>query len=628
MSKILPLTSLLCLLPLLPMHSATAATGDAERPIRLQVDASDIHRNIQRVQASIPVQPGPLALSYPQWIPGNHAPTGPINQIAGLIVRAGERELRWRRDAVDMYAFKLDVPDGVDAIDVQFQYFSPTASDQGRIAVTPRMLSLQWHRVLMYPAGAEASRLRVEAEVRLPVGWSSASALERVSEQDGRIRFRETTLEMLVDSPLYAGRHFRRFPLDESSHAPVRLNAMADTAEQLDAKPSVLAAHKALVTQADRVFGAHPFDHYDFLLATSGSFSGIGLEHQQSSENGQAGGYLLGEPPFNDNDLLAHEYVHAWNGKFRRPQATWTPNYNTPMRNDLLWMYEGQTQYWAFVLSARAGLRTPGQNMAVLATVAAASELRSGRRWRNLRDTGNEGIIEFNNAPLAWENWQRAYDFYDEGSLLWLDVDARLRELSGDRRSLDDFALAFFTNPGGLRPVSTYSEADVVATLAALQPGEDWAAFLRARIDNHDDWTSVALARAGWKLAFDDTPNLSIADAETAQEVRDFSHSLGLKIADSDGRLEAVLWDSPAWRAGLARDTRLVAVNDVAWSGEHLRRALLTARRDGTPLKLLVRRGDEYRTVSIDYREGPRQPRLVRIDGTPDRLAKILRPRR
>lgn len=611
-----------------PADAEVAADVPVPGTIRLQVDASDIDRNIQRVQERIPVKPGPLTLLYPQWIPGNHAPTGPINQIAGLTLRAGDRVLRWRRDAVDMYAFHVDVPEGTEALDVEFQYFSPTATNQGRIAVTPQMLSLQWHRVLMYPAGHAASHLRIAPEVRLPSGWSFATALEREAAQGATARFRETTLETLVDSPLYAGRHFRTFALDGKAPAPVRLNAMADAPEQLDATPAVLAAHEALVTQADLVFGARPFAHYDFLLATSDHFSGIGLEHLQSSENGQLGGYLLGDSPFNDNDLLAHEYVHAWNGKSRRPAATWTPHYNTPMRNDLLWMYEGQTQYWAFVLAARSGLRSHEQSMAVLAALAAAAEQRAGRRWRNLRDTGNEGIIEFNNAPLAWENWQRAYDFYDEGTLLWLDVDARLRELSSGRRSLDDFARAFFTAPNGTRDVSTYGEQDVIDALAALQPGEDWSAFLRTRIDAHDDYFAAALARAGWKLVHTDEPNLSVADAEDAQDVRDFSHSIGLKIANKDGRLDAVQWDSPAWRAGLARDMQLVAVDGAAYNGDRLRNALVSARRDGRPLTLLVRRADDYRTVSIDYRDGPRQPHLVRIEGTPDRLSAILEPRR
>lgn len=632
MSRSLPLLlSLLLCIPLVAAaqpREARVAEADYPGTIRLRVDASDVDRSIQRVRERVPVQAGPLTLFYPKWIPGNHAPTGPINQIAGLMLRGNGQVLRWRRDDVDMYAFHVDVPAGVQTLDIEFQYFSPTASDQGRVAMTAQLMSLQWHRVLLYPAGYAASRIRVAPELKLPDGWSFASALERAATEHDAVRFRETTLETLVDSPVHAGRHFRSFALDEDTVAPVRLNVIADAAELLEASPKVLAAHKALVTQADHVFGARPFAHYDFLLAASDHFSGIGLEHQQSSENGQHAGYLLGQPPFADNDLLAHEYVHAWNGKARRPAPTWTRHYNTPMRNELLWIYEGQTNYWAFVLAARAGLWEREQALAVLATIAAAADHRSGRRWRNLQDTVSQGIIDFNDAPQAWENWQRAYDFYNEGGLLWLEVDARLRELSNGRRSLDDFARAFFAGRAGLREVSTFAEADVGAALSALQRGEDWAAFLRQRLEAHDADPLQGLARSGWKLVYTATPNAAITDAEAAQGLRDFSYSLGLKIADKDGRLQAVLWDSPAWHAGLARDMQLVAVNDSAYSGERLQRALLAAQANATPLNLLVRRGDDFRVVKIDYRDGPRHPSLVRIAGQPDRLAQILAARR
>lgn len=622
--------SLALLLWLCSGTASAAAAGDDAWPgtIRLRVDASDVERSIQRVRESIPVAAGPLTLSYPQWIPGNHAPTGPVNQIAGLVLRGNGKELRWRRDDVDMYAFHLDVPAGVDTLEVEFQYFSPTAADQGRVAVTPELLSLQWHRVLVYPAGRAAAKIRVAPELVLPAGWSYATSLEGATGDGGAVRFGETTLETLVDSPVYAGRHFRRFALDDGKAQPVRLDAVADAAESLDAKPATLAAHRALVVQADRLFGTRPFAHYDFLLAASDTFSGIGLEHQQSSENGQRAGYLLGEPPFVDYDLLAHEYVHAWNGKFRRPAPTWTPHYNTPMRNDLLWVYEGLTQYWAVVLTARAGLWSREQALAVLANVAAGAERRAGRRWRDLQDTVHQGILDFNDRPQAWENWQRAFDFYNEGTLLWLDVDARIRELSHERRSLDDFARRFFAGAPGLREVSTYAEADVAATLAAIEPGEDWSAFLRARLDAHDALPLGGLARAGWKLAYSDEPNLAVADAAAAEESHDFSDSLGLRIADKDGRLVDVQWDGPGWRAGLARDTQVVAVDGTAYGGARLRNALLAARRDGTPLRLLVRRADDFREVRIDYRDGPRQPHLQRIDGRPDRLMQILAPRR
>ena len=431
--------------------NAEISERDYPGTIQLAVDATDVSRRIYQVRERIPVQPGPLKLWYPQWIPGNHAPTGPINQFAGLTIAGNGQRIEWRRDPLDVYAFHLEVPAGVTALDIQFQSLSPTADDQGRVAMTTELMSVQWSRLLLYPAGYDARRIRFEPSLRLPEGWHFGSALESTGVDDGVNRFQALALVDLVDSPVYAGRYFKRFDLDPGAKIPVRLNVIADAPELLEAKPEILAAHRALVTQADRVFGARPFAHYDFLLALSDQFSGIGLEHHQSSENGTFPGYLTGDAPFTDNYLLPHEYTHSWNGKFMRPAMLWTPHYNTPMQNDLLWVYEGQTEFWAWVLAARAGLYTPQQAQEVLAANAALFEHRAGRGWRNLQDTVYQGIVDFNDAPQAWESWQRGYDFYDEGTLVWLDVDTKLRELSGGKRSLDDFARGFFGGGAGKR---------------------------------------------------------------------------------------------------------------------------------------------------------------------------------
>jgi predicted metalloprotease with PDZ domain len=604
-----------------------AAVSDADYPgtIALQVDASGVGRRIQRVHERIPVQPGPLTLWYPQWIPGNHAPTGPINQLAGLEVRGNGTRIAWRRDAVDMYAFHLDVPAGVAALDVEFQYLSPTASDQGRVAMTPDLLALQWHRVLLYPAGFDARRIRVEPTLTLPPGWQSASALATVGRDGDTLRFAPVSVAELVDSPLYAGRYFRRIALDADAERPVYLNVFADAPEQLQVTPALLAAHRALVRQADRVFGPRPYAHYDFLLALSDTFSGIGLEHLQSSENGTWPEYLTGDVPFTGNDLLPHEYVHAWNGKHRRPATLWTPHFNTPMHDDLLWLYEGQTQYWAMVLAARTGLWTPQLARAIFADLAATQALRRGRAWRNLQDTVSQGIIDFNDAPQAWESWQRAYDFYGEGALLWLDVDTRIRALSGDRRSLDDFALRFFGDAHGASGVSTYGFDDVVAALEAVQPG-DWRNSLRTRLDG-DQPVLDGLERGGWKLAYDAQPNLAIQDAEGADETDDFRHSLGLKVSRDGAAIDEVVWDGPAYQAGLARDMTLVAVDGNAYSARRLARAIAAAQAGQHPIELLLRQGDRYRTHRVDYRDGLRYPHLQRVEGTPDRLSQIFAAR-
>ena len=608
--------------------SETAAVADADYPgtISLQVDAGDVGQRIQRVRERIPARPGPLTLWYPKWIPGHHAPTGPINQLAGLVLRGNGERIAWKRDAVDMYAFHLEVPPGVDAIDAEFQYLSPTAKDQGRVAMTPDLLDLQWHRVLLYPAGYASDRIRIEPALTVPQGWHAATSLELIARDGDTLRYAPVSATTLVDSPVYAGRNHRRIALDAEAGQPVFLEAFADSPEQLEISPAMLDAHRALVRQADRVFGPRPFARYDFLLAVSDSFSGIGLEHRQSSENGTGPDYLTGAAPFGGNSLLPHEYAHAWNGKFRRPSELWTPHYNTPMRNDLLWLYEGQTEYWAMVLAARSGLWTLEQAREILADLAATQAQRRGRAWRNLQDTMGQGIIDFNDAPQAWESWQRAYDFYGEGALLWLDVDTRIRELSANRRSLDDFARRFFAGAKDAETVSTYDLDDVVAALEAVQAGE-WRDWLRTRLDG-DQPLLGGFERGGWKLGFDATPNLAVADAEGADEFDDFRYSLGLKIARDGGTVSEVVWDSPAFAAGLARDMTVVAVNGDAYSAKRLSRAIATAQTSPQPIELLLRQAERYRTLRIDYRDGLRAPHLQRIAGRPDFLTEILSARK
>jgi predicted metalloprotease with PDZ domain len=609
-----------------PQGNAQVADADWPGTIALDVDASDVAQRIQRVHERIPVRPGTLTLWYPQWIPGNHSPTGAINQFAGLSISGNGAHIAWRRDPVDMYAFHLDVPAGVDALDIEFQYLSPTAAAQGRVAMTPALLSLQWHRVLLYPAGYDARRIRFAPSLTLPAGWQSGSALQETSRDGDTVHYAPLALVDLVDSPVYAGRWFKRFDLDAGAKQPVHLDVIADAPELLDAKPAILDAHRALVREADRVFGARPYAHYDFLLALSGIFSGIGLEHHQSSENGTWPEYLLGDAPFTGNDLLAHEYTHAWNGKYRRPATLWTPHYNTPMHDDLLWLYEGQTDYWAFVLATRSGLWNAEQAHAVLAELVARQSQRRGRDWRNLQDTVSQGIIDFNDAPQAWESWQRGYDFYGEGALLWLDVDGKLRELSKDRRSLDDFAHAFFAGAQGRVKVSTYGFDDVVAALNALQP-YDWVAFLRERLDAAPAPLD-GLARSGWRLAYDAAPNAAIAANEDADNVDDLRFSLGLKVSREGGTIEEVMWDSPAFKAGLARDMQVLAVDGSAYTAQRLKNAVTAAKTTQAPIELLVRQADTFTTHRIDYHDGLRYPRIERIPGTPDRLARLLQARR
>ena len=382
-----------------------------------------------------------------------------------------------------------------------------------------------------------------------------------------------------------------------------------------------------LVAQADHLFGVRHFEHYDFLLALSDQFSRIGLEHQRSSENATYRDYLTDPDHHSDRDLLAHEYVHAWNGKYRRPAELATAHFNLPMQDSLLWLYEGQTEYWGLVLAARSGLWSVEQARAALADVAARYAHREGRSWRSLDDTTHQPVMAYRRS-IAWPNWQRARDYYAEGQLIWLDVDARLRELSRGRRSLDDFARTFFAAGTDGARVSTYTFDDVVHALERIEP-HDWEPYLRARIEQSgNDAPLDGLARAGWKLVYRDTPYAYQRDLAYTRKQSDFSYSLGLVVASATGRIEEVLWDSPAFAAGLESSMTIVAVDDEAFASDTLERAIAAAARNRTPIDLLVRNFDRFRRVRIDYHGGLRHPHLERIGGTADRLAAILEPRR
>ncbi|MET0283976.1 MAG: peptidase M61, partial [Polyangiales bacterium] len=430
-----------------PTSIATARDVDFPGHIQLEVDASDVQRGIFRVRQRIPVPAsGPLTLLYPKWLPGYHAPQAEIALFAGLEVSAGDADLPWTRDLVEVFAFHVDVPAGVENLDVRFQFVSPTAPEHGRVVATPDMLNLQWNSVVLYPAGYFSRRIQVEAALTLPEGWSFGCALRASSEGDVH-KFEPVALDVLIDSPIFAGRNFRRLQLDDE-RGEVHMNIVADTPEQLAATAEQIEPHRALVAQADKLFGARHFDHFDFLVALSDELGKIGVEHHRSCESGTTGDYFTAwEKNVPNRDVMSHEYVHSWNGKYRRGADSWTPTFERPIRNSLMWVYEGQTQYWGNVLSARSGLWSKQHTLDAIARTAAIYDNRAGRRWRSMSDTTRDPIIA-SRRPLPWVSWQRSEDYYSEGQLVWLDVDTRIRELSGDTRSLDDFARAFFGAKG------------------------------------------------------------------------------------------------------------------------------------------------------------------------------------
>jgi predicted metalloprotease with PDZ domain len=598
--------------------------------IELHVDATEVETRIFRVKERIPVKPGKLTLLYAQWLPGSHAPDGPIEALAGVTITANGKSLQWIRDPENVFAFHLQVPSGSNELQVELQYASPQARVQGRITSTPEIVGVQWEKMLLYPAGIYASRIEVAASLDLPQGWGYGTALRASSVQNAAnkdIHFQRTSLETLVDSPLFAGKYFRREELDPGASAPITLNIVADTPEELNIQPQQLAAHRKLVQEAKTLFSSEHFDHYDFLLSISDHFSNIGLEHHRSSEDGVHRGYFKDwDKTATARDLLAHEFTHSWNGKFRRPADLWTPNYNVPMQNSLLWVYEGQTQYWGFVLAARSGLWTADLTRdAIASTAAVQEERRQGRTWRPLEDTTEQPIIT-PRRPLSFVSWQRTEDYYTEGALIWLDVDTRLRELSDGKRSLDDFAKAFFGVKNGSYVPDKYTFDDLVRVLESVAPN-NWSAFLHERLDHTASKAPLeGLERSGWRLAFTAEQSEYSKKSDALNERHDFSYSIGL-VLDKDAKLTEVVWDSPAFKAGLTTAGTLVAVNGIAYKPENLEQAIRDTKDRHIPLELLVQSLDHFRTVKLDYDQGLRYPRLERVADTPDRLAEILKPR-
>jgi len=610
-----------------PENSSNGIPAPQDTPyagvMTLTVDATDLERRILSARQTIPVTGGTrVTLLYPQWLPGQHGPNGRVDKLAGLMIRANGERLTWLRDPGNVFAFHVDVPSGVTTLDLEFQYMSPLERSQGREIMSPDIIDLTWESVVLYPAGYYARQIPVEAKVRLPQGWQFATALETDTlGADNTITFRRTSVETLVDSPILAGRYFKKWDLDTGA-VPVRLNVAAEKPDDLAATPKQIDVHRAMVSQTYKVFGTGHFAHYDFLLALSSDLPAMGLEHLQSSENTVVPEYFTEWDKNADlRTILPHELVHSWNGKARRPADLWQPNFNTPMQDSLLWVYEGQTQYWGVVLAARSGVLSKQQTLDSIAATAAQLDVRAGRTWRNLQDTTNEPIMSGRRASAS-RSWQRGEDYYSEGLLLWLDADTLIRQLSNNRRSLDDFARAFFGTSQG---ISTYTFDDVVKALNAVQ-SHDWAGFLRERLDNHGPGAPLdGLKRGGYRIVFRDTPTDYGKIAEARRGQLDLLHSLGLVMA-SDGRISEVLRNSLADRATLTSSARIIAVNGQAYSTSVMKDAV-TATKTGGPLELIVRNGDKFRVLKLEYQGGLKYPHLERDTSTAARLDEILSPK-
>ena len=612
-----------------PLPPPIPAPRDIAYPgqLTVQVDATDLDRRIFQVRETVPVTgPGLMTLLFPQWVPEGHSPRNGLWSLAGLVVRADGQPVPWMRDPVDVYAFHLTPPAGAKTLDITFQTLTPTAPDQGRVVVTPEMLNAEWLSLALYPAGYFLRRIPVAASIRLPDGWGYATALETAGRDANLVRFKPVPFDVLADSPLIAGRYFKAFELDTSGKSRVTLDVVADHAELLAATPDQIEKHRELVRQADKLFGARHYDHYDFLLSLSNEMGTAGFEHHRSSEDGSRPDYFT---EWSQNaparNLLPHEYSHSWDGKFRRPADLWGANLNVPMLNSLLWVYEGQDQYWGYLLGARSGMVTIQQTLDALAMTAAAySTGRPGRAWRSVEDTTNDPIIA-NRRPQAWTSWQRSEDYYSEGQLVWLDADTLIRERTGGKKSLDDFARGFYGVEDGNFSEAVYTFDGLVAALNAVIP-YDWATFLNSRINEVAPKPPLdGIARGGYRLVFTETPTEFWRQNEANRKIVDLTYSIGLTLSP-EGAVTAVLWESPAFKAGLVVGDRLIAVNGIAYSAERLKEAI-TAAKSGPPVTLILKDADHYRVVPVEHRTGLRYPRLERLPATPDRLTPIFTAR-
>ncbi len=611
-----------------PKAAAIPAARDVRYPgtVKLTVDTTDNTRGIFKVHEEIPVTGGgDLVLLYPKWLPGHHDADGDIRKVDGLRFTANGQPLKWVRDTLDVYAFHVAVPEGVSAVDADFQFLSPTDENQGRVVATPDMESIQWIATSLYPAGYYVRDIPVQASVVVPNGWTVAGALRPARQTGNRTDYPVTSYQTLADSPLIAGAHYRRIPLTDQ----VSMDVIADNAAELAATPDQIATHKRMVDQALKVFGAQHYDHYDFLLTISKNLGGEGLEHHRSSEDGVDLGYFTDwDNHLSDRaSLIPHEFTHSWNGKYRRGADLWTPDYRTPMQDSMMWVYEGQTQFWGYVLAARSGMLSKNDALQAIASYAAVySTGTPGRVWRPLEDTTNDPIIA-ERLPQPWRSWQRSEDYYVEGMLIWMDVDRIIREQSHGKKSIDDFARRFFGMRDGDYGELTYTFDDVVDTLNAVQP-YDWAAYLKRRVyDVAPNPPLEGITKGGYNLVFTEQPTNWTKVSEKARENTDLTYSAGLVIDDDGNKVTSVLWGSPAFDAGLTVGTKILAVNGRAYDAKTLKAAITAAKGTNKPIDLAVRSGDIYRTVQLNWHGGLRYPRLVPSATGPHTLDALLAPK-
>jgi predicted metalloprotease with PDZ domain len=614
---------------MLALLTAVCAPLFGQTQVRLRVDLTDAPRRLFHVQMTMPAKTGPMTLLYPEWIPGEHGPTGPVVNLVGLKIEGGGNTIAWKRDDVNMFAFHLDVPAGVTSLDVAFDFISPPESGgfSSGSSATSELAVLNWNQVLLYPQGSQPDDLQYQATLRVPSGWRYGTALPIARESGNQIEFQPSSLTTLIDSPLSAGAHYRTIDLGADNGIAHYLNLAADSDRALEVSPEIVGEYRNLVKEAGALFGTRHYRDYHFLYTLSDHVAHFGLEHHESSDDRYDERTLIDpDSQMVSADLLSHEFVHSWNGKFRRPSGLLSGDhdggYATPMKGDLLWVYEGLTEYLGEVLASRSALWTPEDYRERLAETAAALDNEFGRRWRPLEDTAIAAQLLYD-AGSDYAGYRRGVDFYPEGVLIWLDADTTIRRLSKGKKSLDDFCRAFEGGPGGVPALKPYDLADVVAALNAVEP-YDWAGFLKERLQSTSAHAPLGgIDRSGWKLVYDGDRSDFWKANEDAEKLTDLTYSVGLKVKD-DGTIADIAFAGPAGKAGISPSTKLIAVNSRQFSATELRDAIDRAVTDIAPIELLIKDGEYYKTYRVDYHGGQRYPHLVRDGNTPDLLTEII----
>jgi predicted metalloprotease with PDZ domain len=622
--------------------AGTLSAQPALPAITLAVDATDAPRRILHARETIAVRPGTVTLLYPKWIPGEHSPSGPVIDVAGIKLQAGSATLAWRRDLENVYAIRTTVPQGSDRLDLSFDFILSPDPDalSSSASASARLVIVSWNQVVIYPADARPDSLMVAPSLQLPRGWKHATALTpatsaapvtsaaSATSTAGRespgdlVQFDPVTLTMLVDSPVLAGQYMKRIDLTPPGGAPHFLNMAADSEAALAISDEQIGSYRRLVVEANALFGARHFDRYEFLYALSDQIASDGLEHHQSSDNRVAERTVVDEQLRKASaDLLPHEYVHSWNGKYRRPSGLATGDFSTPMKTDLLWVYEGLTQYLGKVLAVRSGLLSGDDFRGDLSALAARLDTQPGRQWRPLQDTSDDAQLLYF-ARNDWSSWRRDVDFYDEGVLIWLEADVTIRQLTAGRQSLDDFCRKFYGGADTGPIVKPYGLPDLVAALNEVAPN-DWTAFFDTRLRSLSPHAPLGgIQKGGWRLAYGENPTAMATALDVNRKRTDLRYSLGIILQD-DGKMTDVVPGTPAADAGLGPTMKLIAVNGRKYSSDLLKEAVRAAKDAEGPIELIVANGDFYSTRVLQYHAGERYPFLERDESAPDLLTAI-----